>query len=84
MATAWAELMTEPCAWPTREAFEETVREARRVATTARRAAEDAVAQAELTIRRHPLRAVSGAAGVAALAGALAGFGAGWLSRARR
>ena len=84
MATAWAELVTEPCGWPTREVLEETVREARRVATTARRAAEDAAGQAALTIRRHPFRAVSGAAGVAAVAGVLVGFGAGWLAHARR
>ena len=76
--------VTEPCRWPTREAFEENLREVRRVATTARHAAEDTVAEAALNIRRHPLRAVGGAALVAGIAGVLAGFGAGWFARARR
>jgi hypothetical protein len=53
------------------------------VATTARHAAEDAVAEAALNIRRHPLRTVAGAAIVAGVAGLLVGFGAGWFARTR-
>lgn len=75
--------VTEPGCWPAREALEENLREVRRVATTARHAAEDAVAEAALNIRRHPLRAVGGAAVVAGIAGMLVGFGAGWYTRAR-
>ena len=82
-ATQTAEV-TEPCRWPAREALEENLREVRRVATTARHAAEDTVAQAALNIRRRPLRAVAGAAFVAGVAGVLVGFGVGWGVRARR
>ena len=78
------ERITEPGRWPTREALEENLREVRRVATTARHAAEDAVAEAALNIRRHPLRAVAGAAVAAGVAGVLVGFGAGWFARTRR
>jgi ElaB/YqjD/DUF883 family membrane-anchored ribosome-binding protein len=85
MATATqTERVTEPCCWPTREALEQNLREVRRVATTTRHAAEDSVAEAALNIRRHPLRAVGGAAVVAGMAGVLIGFGAGWFARARR
>jgi ElaB/YqjD/DUF883 family membrane-anchored ribosome-binding protein len=79
-----AAVQTEPPRWPTREALEENFREVRRAATTARHAAEDAAAEAALTIRRHPLRAVGGAAVVAGVAGVLVGFGAGWFTRALR
>ena len=84
MATAQAERVTVPGSWPTREALEENLREVRRVATTARHAAEDAVGQAALNIRRHPLRALAGVAAVAGIAGVLVGFGAGWCARTRR
>jgi hypothetical protein len=85
MATATqTERVTEPGRWPTREALEENLREVRRVAATARHAAEDAVAEAAVNIRRHPLRAFAGAAMVAGIAGMLVGFGAGWCARARR
>lgn len=83
MATAFAERTTEPGRWPTREAFEENLRGARRMATTTRYAAEDAVAEAALNIRRHPLRAVAGVAVVAGIAGVVTGFGAGWWARSR-
>jgi hypothetical protein len=53
------------------------------VATTARHAAEDAVEETALNIRRHPLRAVAGAVLAAGIAGMLVGFGAGWLVRTR-
>jgi ElaB/YqjD/DUF883 family membrane-anchored ribosome-binding protein len=84
MATATeTDRPADACRWPTGEAFEENLREVRRVAATARHAAEDAVAEAALNIRRHPLRAVATAAAVGGIAGALAGFGAGWFARAR-
>ena len=70
--------------WPAREALEENLREVRRAASTARHAAEDAVAQTALNIRRHPLRSVAGAAAVAGAAGMLLGFGVGWFARTRR
>jgi ElaB/YqjD/DUF883 family membrane-anchored ribosome-binding protein len=84
MATATrTERTVEPCGWPTREAIDENLREVRRAVTTARHAAEDAVAETALKVRRHPLRAVAGAVAVGTVAGALIGFGAGWLIRAR-
>ena len=79
-----SERVNEPGRWPTREALEENLREVRRVATSARHAAEDAVAEAALNIRRNPLRAVAGAAVVAGIAGMLVGFGAGLFARNRR
>lgn len=85
MATAaQTERVIEPGRWPTREALEENLREVRRVATTARHAAEDAVAEAALHIRQHPFRAVAGIAVVAGMAGMVVGFGAGWFVRTRR
>ena len=79
MATVnYAEGRTVACRWPTREAVEENVRQARRAVNTARGAAEDAVDQAAVTIRRHPLPAVGAAAAVGAVAGAAIGFGVGW------
>jgi hypothetical protein len=84
MATATqTERVTDPGCWPAREALEENLREVRHVATTARHAAEDAVAEAALNIRRHPLRAVAGAAVIAGISGMLVGFGASWCTRAR-
>ena len=79
-----AERVTEPRRWEVPEAVEENLREVRRVATTARHAAEDAVAEAALNVRRHPLGAVATTAAVAGIAGLLVGFGAGWFVRARR
>lgn len=85
MATALhTEWITGLGRWPTRAALEANLREARRVATTARNAAEDAAADAALAIRRHPLRVVAGAAAVTGIAGVLVGFGAGWCARTRR
>ena len=78
-----AERVTEPCRWPTMDAVEENLRQARRVVTTARHAAEDAVTEAALNIRRHPLQAVGAAVVAGAVAGALAGFSAGWFARRR-
>lgn len=75
---------TQPCHWPTREAIEQNLREVRRVATAARHEAEDTVAEAALNIRRHPLRAVAGAAIVAGAAGIVFGFGIARFARTGR
>lgn len=84
MATATQTVhATELCRWPTEAALEEQLREVRRVASKARHAAENAVAEAALTIRDHPLRVVAGAVLVAGAAGLLVGFGAGWVARTR-
>ena len=77
------ERKAEPCAWPAAEVFEENLREARRAVTSARHAAEDAVAEAALTIRRNPWRAVGAAVVIGAAGGAVAGFGAARLARTR-
>jgi ElaB/YqjD/DUF883 family membrane-anchored ribosome-binding protein len=79
-----AERTTEACRWPAAHAFEENLREARRAVTTVRHAAEDAIAEGELKIRRHPLRAVGAAVVAGAVGGALVGFGAGWFALRRR
>lgn len=73
----------EPCRWPTIESVEKNVRQAREAVNTARHAAEDAMGEAAQRVRRHPLRAVGGAAVVGVFAGALVGFGAGWFARKR-
>ena len=84
MATVnYAEDHTAACRWPTREAVEENVRQARRAVNTARHAAEDAVEQTALTIRRHPLQAVGAAAAAGAVAGAVIGVGVGWWRQRR-
>jgi len=58
---------------PAREAVETRVREARRVVTRARNAAEDFADDASLRIRRHPLSAVAAVASAGLLVGYLAG-----------
>ena len=63
---------------------EENLRQTRRVVNTARHAVEDAVNEAELNIRRHPLQAVGAAVVVGVVVGVAFGFGAGWFSRTRR
>ena len=79
MATVnYAEGRAAACRWPTREAVEQNLRQARHAVTTARNTAEDAVAQTALNIRRRPLQAVGAAAAVGAIAGAVIGFGVGW------
>lgn len=84
MATAIrAESPSKPARWPTAEGVEENLREVRRAVTQVRHAAEDAAAEAALTIRRHPLRAVGTSAFVGAAIGAVIGFGAGWFARRR-
>ena len=84
MATATQAECATAGRWPAREALEENLSEVRRAASTARHVAEDAVAEAALNIRRHPLRSVAGVAVVAGAAGVLFGFGAGWFARTRR
>ena len=81
--TSETERVPEPCAWPTKETLAENLREVRRAATTARYAAEDAVGEAALNIRRHPFRAVATAAVIAGIAGVLIGFGSWWFARRR-
>jgi ElaB/YqjD/DUF883 family membrane-anchored ribosome-binding protein len=66
------------------ESVGENLRQARRVVNTTRHAAEDAITEAELNVRRHPLQAVGGAVVVGAVVGGLLGFGAGWFARTRR
>ena len=79
MATLdYVEGRSTACRWPTREAVEENLRQARRAVTNARHTAENAVDQTTLNIRRHPLEAVGAAAVVGAAAGAVIGFGVGW------
>jgi ElaB/YqjD/DUF883 family membrane-anchored ribosome-binding protein len=73
----------EPCAWPTLESIEEAVRTARRAATEARHATEDAAAGASLRVRRHPLASVGLAATAGIVTGSLVGFAAGWLLQRR-
>lgn len=73
----------EPRRWPTIESVEANLRQARQAVDTARHAAEDAIGEATQDIRRHPLRAVGGAAIAGLFAGALVGFGVGWVARKR-
>lgn len=85
MATAaQLERTTEPCGSPTLESVEDNVREARRVVSMARHAAEDAASEAASNIRRHPLRAVGTAVAVGALVGGLFAFSVVWCARSRR
>jgi len=58
---------------PAREAIEIRAREARRVVTRARDAAEDFAGDASLRIRRHPLSAVAAVASASLFVGYLAG-----------
>lgn len=67
--------------WPALEGMDERLRNARRTLTEVRHASEDAVADAALRVRRHPLAAVAGAAAAGALFGAAFGFAAGWFAK---
>lgn len=60
----------EGFAWPSREQLEDGLRQARRVVKDARHTAEDAVEDASVAIRHHPLMAVSVAAAAGLLLGA--------------
>jgi ElaB/YqjD/DUF883 family membrane-anchored ribosome-binding protein len=87
MTTAAAtqrERTTEPCGWQRMESLGENVREMRRAATAARHAAEDAVAETALNIRRYPFRSVGAGIGLGIVAGVLIGFGVGRCQRERR
>ena len=67
-----------PCAWPALDAFEDTVRKARRAISGTRHATEDFVAGASLEVRRHPMTAVGLATAAGIVTGCLFGFAAGW------
>ena len=73
----------EVCRWPAMPSVEENLRQARQVVEHVRRAAGTAVTEAELTIRREPLRAFGTAILAGAFCGGLCGFGAGWLAHRR-
>lgn len=74
-AEAWAR--------PALDAIEEGARHAERQWTHARHRAEDAVTQARLVVRRHPLSAVSVGAVAGAVFGAACGLAIAWFARAR-
>lgn len=74
---------SEPCAWPTFESLEESVRGARRAVVGARHAAEDVAADAVLKIRRHPLKAIGIAMAAGVVVGSVVGAGFGWFARLR-
>lgn len=85
MATATqSEKASGPCGWPKLDSVEENLRQARRVVNDARHAAEDAIEEAALQVRRHPLPVVGAAIVVGAVAGAVVGFCAGRVSRTGR
>jgi ElaB/YqjD/DUF883 family membrane-anchored ribosome-binding protein len=63
---------------PAIAAIEENVRQARLAIRHARHAAEDTVGEAQLEVRRHPLAAVTVAAGVGVFVGCLVGVALGW------
>lgn len=69
---------------PALDTLDESVREARRFIARSQHAAEDAADVAVRKIRRRPLNAVAIAVGTGAFAGALIGFGFGWLTRGRK
>ena len=56
------------------EALEMTARKARRAVARGRHAAQDAVADASLGVRRHPIGAVALAAGAGVIAGWMMGY----------
>ena len=62
---------------PIADKVEENVRQVRRALVQGRHAAEDAFAEAELQVRRHPRTAVVLAIGAGALAGCVIGFAIG-------
>jgi len=71
------------CAWPTLDAVEEGTRRARRAFVDVRHKAEDAAADARLTVRRHPLAAVAAGVATGALLGGVCGFFVAWFAPTR-
>jgi hypothetical protein len=71
----------EPCSWPTLDTFEEGARRVRRAMVDARHSAEDAAAEARLTVRRYPLASVTAGAASGALVGAACGLVVALLTR---
>jgi len=63
------------------ESVEENLRQARQVIERARHAAQHAVADAELNVRRNPFFAVGAGAIAGVVVGGLLGFGVGWFTR---
>ena len=75
MTTAVQERIEQACqCWPGKDVVEERLRTARRTLADVRHASEDALAEAVVKVRRHPLAAVGGAAGIGLLAGSVFGF----------
>ena len=75
MATAVREESEGRCrTGPALEDVQERLRVARRAIVDARHKSEDALADATLRIRRHPLSAVGGAAVVGLTVGSIGGF----------
>jgi hypothetical protein len=74
---------TEPCAWPTLDTVEEGARRVRRALVDARHAAEDAAADARLTVRRHPIASVAAGAAAGAVLGAAFGAAVTFFTRRR-
>jgi ElaB/YqjD/DUF883 family membrane-anchored ribosome-binding protein len=83
MATAIREFVDTriPGACTSAEYAEDALRAARRTAVEVRHAAEDLATDAVREVRRHPLRSIGAAVGVGLVAGAFAGFTAGWWVR---
>ena len=74
---------TEPCAWPTFDTVEEGARRVRRAVVDARHAAEDAAADARLTVRRHPIASVAAGVATGAVLGAAFGLAFAFVARPR-
>jgi hypothetical protein len=73
-----------PCAWPSFDTAEEGARRVRRALVDVRHKTEDAAADARLTVRRHPLAALSAGVATGALFGAAFGLLVAWLTRPGR
>jgi len=82
--TAQARAVTPECAWPTLDSVEEGARRVRRAYVETRHKAEDAAAEARLTVRRHPLASVVTGMAAGAFLGAVCGLAVSWFARARR
>ena len=71
--------------WAGKDLVEDRLRTARRALADVRHASENALTGAAVKVRRRPLAAVGGAAGVGLFVGAIFGFACGYLAtRSRR
>jgi ElaB/YqjD/DUF883 family membrane-anchored ribosome-binding protein len=71
------------CNWPTLDAVNEAMHDARKAVADMREASKNAVEHLEVTARRHPFASIGVAAAAGLVAGGVMAFALGWLAGRR-